>query len=109
MNNERQEYSKASSSWNDSIEVKLPDEIVAYRLAQKAMVDLKTAVYFLISNGPKEGYTNAEIGRKLGIYAGHVGHEGHISRTILGLLESEGILNQSQESKKWTIRVNGKD
>lgn len=104
MDDKHKEYSKATSSWQDSIEVRLPDEIAAYRLAQKAMVDLKTAVYFMISIGPKEGYTNAEIGRKLGIYAGHVGHEGHISRTILGLLESEGILDQEQESKKWTIR-----
>jgi len=90
--------------YTDSIETRLPDEIVAYRIAQRAMVDIKSAVYFMVSLGPPEGYSNADIGRKLGIYAGHVGHEGHISRTILGLLETEGMLLQDSKSKKWYIR-----
>ena len=87
----------------DAIESRLPDDILAYRIAQKAMADLKTAVYFMISKGPEDGYANAEIGRKLGIYTGHICHEGHISRTILGILESEGILKQTQETKKWIL------
>jgi len=78
--------------------------INSYRIAQRAMADLKTAVYSVIKQGPEEGLTNAEIGKALGIYMGHVGHEGHISRTILGLLELEGMLLQDSESKKWSIK-----
>ncbi len=95
---------KEEVSNQNAIESRLPDDILAYRIAQKAMADLKTAVYFMISKGAGDGYTNAEIGRKLGIYIGHVGHEGHISRTILGLLENEGLLDQEQETKRWKLR-----
>lgn len=48
--------------------------------------------------------TNAEIGRTLGIYSGHVGHEGHISRTLLAIMESEGVVSQHSDSKRWRIR-----
>ena len=75
----------------------------AYLLAQRAIADLKAAVLSVIEQGPKEGLTNAEIGRSLGIYAGHVGHEGHISRTLLSMLEGEGLIKQDSESKRWTI------
>jgi len=47
--------------------------------------------------------TNAEIGRRLGIYRGHVGHEGHISRTILGFLEEEQVIIQEND-KTWCLR-----
>ena len=57
----------------------------AYHLAQNAMADLKAAVYSLLEGAPPEGLTNAQIGRRLGIYAGHVEHEGHIPRTLLAL------------------------
>ena len=39
------------------------------------MADLKGVVYELIASNDTE-LTNAEIGRRLGIYRGHVGHEG---------------------------------
>jgi len=91
MDSKYKENSEEIDCHQESVDIRLPDEIVAYRVAQRAMVDLKTAVYFMISLGPQEGYSNAEIGRKLGIYAGHVGHEGH-------------IFLQDSESKKWLIK-----
>ena len=33
-----------------------------------------------------------DIGRGLGIYGGHVNHEGHIPRTLLSIMESEGVV-----------------
>lgn len=47
---------------------------------------------------------NAEIGRSLGIYMGHVRHEGHISRTLLGMMEEEGVVEQDSETKKWKLK-----
>ena len=76
----------------------------AYQLAQAALADLKSAVYLTLESAPQCGLTNAEIGRSLGIYAGHVGHEGHISRTLLGLLESDGVVEQNTESKRWSLK-----
>lgn len=68
------------------------------------MANLKAAVYLLLSNGPTSGQRNADIGRALGIYAGHVEHEGHISRTLLAMMEKEGVVVQDPESKLWTIK-----
>lgn len=76
-----------------------------YHRAQVAMAEMKAAVHDLLLAAPPQGLTNAEIGRSLGIYGGHVGHEGHISRTILALLESEGVAHQSAADKHWTIRT----
>ncbi len=75
-----------------------------YRIAQTAMAELKTAVRMVVSSAGPSGATNATIGRALGIYAGHVGHEGHISRTILSMLESEGVVVQESESKAWRMK-----
>jgi hypothetical protein len=74
-----------------------------YLLAQEAIAQLKGAVYELLEKNPK-GISNAEVGRRLGIYQGHVGHEGHISRTVLGMLENEEVAEQDPETKLWTIR-----
>jgi|GEM_PF-1013548 len=74
-----------------------------YAAAQRAMADLKAAVYSVLASAPGRGLTNAEIGRALGIYAGHIGHEGHISRTILSFLESEGVAKQDARSKRWRL------
>ena len=76
----------------------------AYRKAQRAVADLKTSVHELLALAPSEGLTNAEIGRALGIYTGHVGHEGHVSRTMLAMLESEGVVEQSGSTKRWRLR-----
>jgi len=82
----------------------LSDESEAYALAQRAIADLKTAVYLVIESGPKEGLRNADIGRRLGIYTGHVEHEGHIPRTLLALMEKESVVQQDGETKRWTLR-----
>jgi hypothetical protein len=74
-----------------------------YSRAQYAMADLKGAVYELLA-GSESPLSNAEIGRRLGIYQGHVGHEGHISRTVLGLLEAEEVIVQDKKTKMWRLR-----
>lgn len=79
----------------------------AYHRAQSAMADLKAAVRFTLSNAPN-GLTNAQVGRTLGIYGGHVGHEGHISRTLLALLESEGVAEQDANTKCWRLKDHSK-
>jgi hypothetical protein len=76
----------------------------AYAMAQRAMADLKAAVYTVLSRGPAEGMRNADIGRSLGIYAGHVEHEGHIPRTLLALMEKEGVVQQDPKTKLWTVQ-----
>jgi hypothetical protein len=76
----------------------------AYRLAQTAIADLKTAVYLVLSRSGSQGLRNADIGRALGIYTGHEKHEGHIPRTLLGLMESEGVVCQDAASKHWKLR-----
>jgi hypothetical protein len=75
----------------------------AYRLAQSAVSDLKAAIHAVLSQAP-QGLTNAQIGRTLGIYAGHIGHEGHISRTLLAMLESEGVAEQDSDTKVWRLK-----
>ena len=75
----------------------------AYAMAQRALADLKTAIYLALAAGPREGMRNSDLGRVLGIYAGHVGHEGHIPRTLLEFMATEGVVEQDQE-KRWKIR-----
>jgi hypothetical protein len=77
-----------------------------YVLAQDAMAKLREAIYLLLSEAPATGLKNAQIGRSLGIYSGHVGHEGHISRTVLALMEAEGVVEQDDATKSWRIRDN---
>jgi hypothetical protein len=77
----------------------------SYRLAQTAMAELKAAVRSVVEFAGDGGITNASIGRTLGIYSGHVGHEGHISRTLLAMMESEGVVVQEPTTKRWKIRV----
>jgi len=76
----------------------------AYLLAQRAMADLKGAVYAALVASGGTGLTNAEIGRALGIYAGHDGHQGHIPRTILALMQQDGTVEQDPASKRWRVR-----
>jgi hypothetical protein len=77
----------------------------AYRRAQVSLAELKAAVRTVLEHAPEDGLTNAQIGRSLGIYAGHVGHEGHISRTILAMLESEGVAEQDRGTRCWRLRT----
>lgn len=74
-----------------------------YRQAQIAMAGLKAAIVSLLEKQSGE-MTNAQIGRTLGIYGGHEGHIGHIPRTLLSMLEQEGVVEQSDTSKGWTLR-----
>lgn len=76
----------------------------AYHLAQSAIADLKAAVHAVLYNSPEGGLTNAQIGRTLGIYVGHVGHEGHISRTLLAMLQTEGVAEQDGDTHRWHLR-----
>ena len=50
------------------------------------------------------GLSNAELSKSLGIYSGHIGHEGHISRTLLSLLESENVVYQEENTKRWFLK-----
>jgi len=75
----------------------------AYRIAQTAISDLKAAIYEVLSSAPEDGLTNAQLGRSLGIYSGHKRHEGHIPRTLLEMMEAEGVVEQFDD-KKWKLR-----
>ena len=75
----------------------------AYAMAQSAISDLKAAVHLLLSQAPADGLKNIEIGKQLGIYMGHVEHEGHIPRTLLALMESEGVVEQDRATKHWRL------
>lgn len=44
--------------------------------------------------------------RTRGIYMGHVGHEGHIPRTMLALMEEEGVVSKA-DNDRWTLREHG--
>lgn len=74
-----------------------------YQLVQTAIADLKSSVHLLLQDFP-DGLSNAVIGRSLGIYSGHVGHEGHISRTILAIMQAEGVVEQDSNTKIWKLR-----
>jgi hypothetical protein len=76
-----------------------------YLLAQTAMAQLKAAVHQVLTKGPQDGLKNSDIGRLLGIYMGHVEHEGHIPRTLLAIMESEGVVEQDKETKAWRLRL----
>ncbi len=76
----------------------------AYHIAQTAMADLKSAVYLILKEAGVEGLLNVEIGKSLGIYQGHIRHEGHIPRTLLALMEEEGVVEQHAETKKWKLK-----
>lgn len=82
-----------------------------YINAQKGLTKLKSAVYEFLAMRGKEGATNAEIGRALGIYTGYSSREGdptkkaqegHISRAILGYMETEEVV--CRKDKKWVLR-----
>nr|WP_137676680.1 hypothetical protein [Parerythrobacter lutipelagi] len=76
---------------------------VEYRQAQLAIAELKAAVLSLLEKA-HSGMSNAAIGRSLGIYAGHKRHEGHVSRTLLAMLEAEGVVQQDPDDQTWSVR-----
>ena len=73
----------------------------AYSKAQEGLALLKSAVHEILNEYKEDGLRNVDVGKLLGIYHGHVRHEGHISRTILAILEEDGTIMQELESKKW--------
>jgi ribosomal protein S19E (S16A) len=76
-----------------------------YALAQRAMTELKISVLLrTVAAHEATGLQNVQVGRLLGIYGGHKGHQGHISRTVLHMLEAEGLVRQDEESKRWFPR-----
>ena len=79
----------------------------AYQSAQRALADLKHSVFVVLATGPAGGMRNSQIGRALGIYAGHVRHQGHISRTLLEMMLKEGVVDQDAQSKLWKLRDPG--
>ena len=86
--------------------VTLPTERTAqaYKDAQRAMALLKAAVYQVLLNAGTGGMKNVEVGKALGIHAGHVRHEGHIPRTLLAIMEGEGVTEQDAATKSWRIK-----
>jgi len=74
-----------------------------YARAQIAFAQLKGAVCELLQENPS-GLKNAQIGRVLGIYGGHSGQAGHISRTLLEALQHEGVVSQDPKTKLWRLR-----
>lgn len=82
-----------------------------YFIAQSGITQLKQAIHVLLASVGDSGLTNAEIGRTLGIYAGHAGHEGHISRTLLALMGVEAVVEQNPDTKRWKLcnHINGKE
>ena len=76
----------------------------AYLRSQLAMAQLKGAIYELLLSVGDAGLKNVDIGRALGIYAGHARHEGHISRSLLAAMERDGVVEQDADSKVWRVR-----
>ncbi|QDC09079.1 hypothetical protein FHY55_07410 [Oceanicola sp. D3] len=75
----------------------------AYEMAQAAIAQLKASVRVALSEGPKEGLRNVDIGKSLGIYMGHVEHVGHIPRTLLEIMQKEGVVTQDADTKLWKL------
>lgn len=76
----------------------------AYADAQRAIATLKSAIYMVLLDAGPEGMKNVEIGKALGIHAGHARHEGHIPRTLLAIMEGEYVTEQDPASKIWRLR-----
>lgn len=77
---------------------------VAYAEAQAAIASLKSAVYRVLLNAAPDGLRNVDVGRALGIYAGHVKHQGHIPMVLLKAMESEGVVQQDSDTKLWRLK-----
>ena len=76
----------------------------AYADAQRAIATLKAAVYMVLLDAGTVGMKNVEIGKALGIHAGHARHEGHIPRTLLAIMEGEYVTEQDPATKSWRLR-----
>lgn len=76
----------------------------AYLMAQTAVAQLRSAIHMILGRAGTEGLRNIDIGRLLGIYKGHIEHEGHIPRTLLAMMEDEGVVEQDPHTKRWKLR-----
>jgi hypothetical protein len=76
----------------------------AYRRAQRALADLKAAAAEILTTAGPDGLRNSQVGRLLGIYRGHVNHQGHISRTVLEMLQEDGVAEQKFGGGPWRLR-----
>lgn len=74
-----------------------------YRRAQVAIAELKSVIHERLRGADKDGLTNAQIGKSLGIYMGHEGHEGHVSRSLLALMQVEGTVVQVGSKGPWKL------
>ena len=74
-----------------------------YEMAQHAMTLLRVAIHRTLSSAPALGLKNAQIGRCLGLYFGPAGHQGHITRTTLAIMEMEGTVRQDPATKAWSL------
>jgi hypothetical protein len=74
-----------------------------YETAQRAIAELKAAIHTVLRSA-KGPLSNAEVGRTLGIYMGHLGHEGHISRSLLEVMKAEQVVDQDKHTKLWQLR-----
>ena len=72
----------------------------SYYKAQYGLTLLKDAIRDLLVSIHPKGLRNVDVGKALGIYSGHKGHEGHISRTLLEIMQNEGIIEQRSD-KHW--------
>ena len=77
----------------------------AYADAQRAIATLKAAVYMVLLDAGTVGMKNVEIGRALGINAGHMRHKEHIPRTLLAIMEGEQVTQQDSATKLWRLRT----
>ena len=80
-----------------------------YEQAQAAIAMLKSAIHGLLSDPStsSEGLRNAEIGRELGIYRVHLDpkqQSGHISRSILKLMEFDEVVEYNERTHLWSLR-----
>lgn len=76
---------------------------LAYANAQAAMESLKSAAYRVLLDPAPHSFKNVDVGKTLGIHASHVRHEGHIPRTLLAIVESEGVVKQDTDTKSWRL------
>jgi len=75
-----------------------------YLLAQTAMAQLKSAIHMVLSGAGEAGLKNADIGHLLGIYMGYDGgHKGHIPRTLLAIMKTEGVAKQDETTEIWRL------
>ena len=58
-----------------------------------------------ITNPLKRSFKLCHVsGKALGIFQDHIRHEGHIPRTLLPLMEEEGVIEQNADTKKWKLK-----